>query len=100
MAGMLAKNGADGKPVAYGDGLPANELVNCGVRGCPISYTLAYGRTENRIERNENVIDIMRRRAQELVTINHPHPIADDSYVWGGSERGWLEREAAKAAGL
>jgi hypothetical protein len=99
MAAMLEKNGADGGPLAD-PGLPANERVHCGVRSCPVSYTLAYGQVENRIEGTENVLDVIRRTASGLVTDSHPHPGMEDSYVWGGTKRGWLDREAAKVAGL
>lgn len=101
MAAMLERNGADGKPVAD-PGLPTTEVVDCAVRACPISYTLASGQVENRIdvETNENVINIMRRKAQVLVTDNHPHPFMADCYVWGGTKLGWLDKEAAKAAGM
>ncbi len=39
MAGMLAKNRADGKPVAYGDGLPANSYPPCLVPTCGVALS-------------------------------------------------------------
>lgn len=99
MAAMLERNGADGRPVAD-PGLPVKEVLTCDVGACPISYTLAYGQVENRMVGNENNLDIMRRKAHEVIANNHPHPFFDDTYVWGGPEKGWLNREAAKAAGL
>src|SRR5271155_136339 len=98
MAAMLEKNGADGKPIVD-PGLPANEVVNCPVRFCSISYTLAYGQTENRTEGNQNVLDLLRREALKKVTISHPHTRGDDPYVWGGTKLGWLNKDEAKAVG-
>jgi hypothetical protein len=52
MAAMLEKNDANGKPIADA-GLSANEVVDCPVSLCSISYTLAYGQTENRMEESK-----------------------------------------------
>ncbi len=99
MAALLSRSGADGKP--YGNpGLPVNETLTCSVGACSISYVLSYGQVENRIVGKENNLDIMRRKAQELITERHPHPLFDETYVWGGPEKGWLDKEAARAAGL
>jgi hypothetical protein len=48
---------------------------------------------------NENNLDIMRRKARELLNAHHPHTRMVD-YVWAGPEKGWLDREMATAAGL
>jgi len=58
-----------------------------------------YGQTEIRMVDGENNIDIMRRKAKELLKASHPHTRMVD-YVWAGAEKGWLDREAATAAGL
>jgi hypothetical protein len=55
---------------------------------CSISYVLSYGQIENRMVGNENNLDIMRRKAQTLIAERHPHPLLDDTYVWGGPEKG------------
>jgi hypothetical protein len=99
MAALLSRSGADGKP--YGNpGLPVNETLTCSVGACSISYVLSYGQVENRMVGSENNLDIMRRKAQELIVERHPHPAFDETYVWGGPEKGWLDKEAARAAGL
>jgi hypothetical protein len=61
---------------------------------------LSYGQAENRMVGNENNLDVIRRKAQELINKRHPHPLLDDAYVWGGPEKGCLDKEAARAAGL
>jgi hypothetical protein len=101
MAAMLAKNQWDRKPIpsVLAD-LRESEKIGCtAFPDCPASYTLAYGQVENRMVGNENNIDIMRRKATELLKANHPHTRMVD-YVWAGPEKGWLNREAATAAGL
>jgi hypothetical protein len=99
MAAILEKNGADGKPLVN-PGLPANEILNCPEKLCHVSFALAYGQTENRMEGNQNVLDVIRRTASEMVRQDHPHWQVDNSYIWGGIKLGWLDREKAKAAGL
>jgi hypothetical protein len=99
MAAMLVKNGPDGKPIpsVLAD-LSESEKIECtAFRSCPASYTLAYGKSEIRMVGGENNIDIMRRKAKELLNANHPHTGMADQ-VW--TEKGWLDREAATAAGL
>jgi hypothetical protein len=99
MAAYLSRSGADGKP--FGNpGLPVNETLTCTIGACPISYVLSYGQAENRMVGNENNLDIMRNKAKELIAKRHPHPSFDDAYVWGGPEKGWLDKEAANAAGI
>jgi hypothetical protein len=99
MAAILSRSGADGKP--FGNpGLPVNETLTCSIGACSISYILSYGQSENRIVGTENNLDILRRSAKELIAERHPHPALDDTYVWGGPEKGWLDKEAANAAGL
>jgi hypothetical protein len=45
------------------------------------------------------VLDVMRRKANDLIAASHPtHFIT--VYIWGGTENGWLDRNQAKAAGL
>jgi hypothetical protein len=101
MAAMLVKNQWDRKPIpsVLAD-LRESEKIDCTTfPGCPASYTLAYGQTEVRMVNGENNIDIMRRKAKELLKASHPHTRMVD-YVWAGPEKGWLDREAATAAGL
>ena len=101
MAAILEKNNLAGKPTVLPDSLNNSEIVRCTSLHCQASYTLAYGAGENRIdiEEGQNVIDIMRRKAEVLIAGEHPvHPI--DTYVWGGVKNGWLDREKASAAGL
>jgi hypothetical protein len=64
-----------------------------------MSFTLAYGQAENRIEGNENNLDVVCRTALDKIRINRPHP-GNGDFIWGGVKLGWLDREAAKAAGL
>lgn len=97
MAAVLEKNRVDGKPIVLPDRMEHSEPIQCS--GCSVSYTLAYGATEHRIQDGKNVVEVMRRTAQELVSTIHPtHEI--EMYVWGGIFKGWLDREQAKAAGL
>lgn len=99
MAAMLDKNHPNGTPVAY-PGLPTTEIVSCREKLCETTYTLAYGQTENRIEADQNVLDLIRRTALEKVTTSHPHnPLGNDTYVWGGTKLRWLDKEQATAAG-
>jgi hypothetical protein len=100
MAAMLDRNGPDGKPMAY-PRFAKNELVPCQVQGCRVSYTLAYGQVENRMEGNQNILDAIRRTASALVKADHPHvPIVGATYVWGGLKLEWLDRDQANAAGM
>jgi hypothetical protein len=101
MAAMLVKNQWDRKsiPSVLAD-LRESEKIDCtAFPDCLASYTLAYGQTEIRMVDGENNIDIMRRKAKELLKAGHPHTRMVD-YVWAGPEMGWLDREAATAAGL
>lgn len=89
MAATLQKNGSDGKPITH-PGLPPNEIVECSIRGCPISYTLAYGKVE--VHRLDSAIHLMRRNAAELILNSHPHPLGrQECYWWSEPERGWLD---------
>lgn len=101
MAAMLVKNQRDGKPIpsVLADLRESGKVVCTAFPGCPASYTLAYGQIENRMVGDENNLDIMRRKAKELLNANHPHILMVD-YVWAGPEKGWLDREEATAAGL
>jgi hypothetical protein len=101
MAALLSKNDVNGKPIAYSD-LPANEVLKCPVRFCEVSFTLSYGYAENRMEGNQNVLDVILSTAREKVESSHPHSLLgdDEPYIWGGIERGWLDKEQAKAAGI
>ena len=99
MAAILEKNGPNGKPAVLPDSLTNREVLKCSDRFCETSYTLAYGASENRLEEGAHVVEIMRRKAAALIEEEHP-PHSTDTYVWGGPKQGWLNREAAKAAGL
>lgn len=97
MAAVLEKNRADGKPMVLPDRMEHSEPIQCS--GCSVSYTLAYGATEHRIQNGQNVVEVMCRTARELVSATHPtHEV--EMYVWGGLYKGWLDREEATAAGL
>jgi hypothetical protein len=99
MAAILEKNNLSGKPTVLPDSLTNSEALSCTSRSCQVSYTLAWGVGENRIEGSENVLDVMRRKARVLLEEEHPVH-GTDTYVWGGVKNGWLDREQARAAGL
>jgi hypothetical protein len=101
MAAMLVKNQWDRKPIpSMLADLRESEKISCtAFPDCLASYTLAYGQVENRMVGHENNLDIMRRKARELLNAHHPHTRMVD-YVWAGPEKGWLDREMATAAGL
>ncbi len=99
MAGMLERNDLSGKPIVLPDGMANAEVVNCDDHLCQVSYTMAYGATEVRIQGSQKVPDVMREKAIKKVADSHPNH-AIEIYVWGGIEKGWLDREEAKAAGL
>ena len=103
MAALLIRNNANGKPMEHavlGD-VRGSEKVNCtAFPDCLISYTLAYGQTEDRMVGGANNIATMRRQAGELVRGGHPHVLTDDCYVWNGPKLGWLDKKAADVAGL
>jgi hypothetical protein len=101
MGASLDRNGADGKRRVLAD-LPSCEIeiLACSTDDCFVSYTLVYGQNEIRMEGNESVVDLMRRKARELVAASHPHTDLEEGYTWGGTRKGWLSKKAAKAAGL
>lgn len=75
------------------------ETIECGVRACSISYTLKYGQVE--VRRPDSAIDLMRRKAVELISKNHPHPLGlHECYLWSEDEHGWIEDQQAKHAGV
>jgi len=95
MAAILEKNNSSGKPTLLPD-LLNSEVLKC---SCGVSYTFAYGATENRIQEGRNVVDVMREKANSVIADGHPmHDV--EIYVWGGIHNGWLDREQAKVAGL
>jgi hypothetical protein len=96
MAAMLDKNRPDGKPEVLPDGLTNREIINC--PRCQVSFTLAYGAGQHRIENGQNVVNLMHSSAHELISENHP-PHMDSTYVWGETKLKWLDREQATAAG-
>ncbi len=99
MAAVLEKNDLSGKPTILPDGMANSEGVKCNDRFCQISYTMAYGTTEIRIQGGQKIPDVMRERAINVVASSHPvHSV--EMYVWGGIEKGWLDREQAAAAGM
>lgn len=97
MAAMLDRNCADGKSAILPASLKNSEVLTCA--DCSVSYTLAFGAAENRIERGENVLSLLRSQAEDLVSKSHPSH-STETYVWAGVDKGWLDREQAKAAGL
>ena len=101
MGASLDRNGPDGKRRVFLDSPNSEiEIVACSTDDCFVSYTLVYGQNEIGMEGKENVVETMRRKARELVAITHPHTDSEGGYTWGGTRRGWLNKEAARAAGL
>jgi hypothetical protein len=99
MAACLIRTIPGGKPMVLPVSLTNKEVLECPDHFCQVSYMLAYGDAENRIEEGQNVLDVMRRKANDLIADSHPtHFII--VYIWGGTENGWLDRKQAKAAGL
>lgn len=99
MAAILEKNNLSGKPTVLPDSLTNSEVLKCESGLCQVSYTLAYGAGEHRMQEGHNVIDVMRQKANNLIAASHPkHEV--DTHVWGGIHKGWLDRERARAAGL
>ncbi len=99
MAAMLEKNNLSGKPTVLPDSMTNSEVLKCNSGLCQVSYTLAYGAGEHRIQEGHNVLDVMRHKANDLIADSHP--VHDgEMYVWGGIHKGWLDREQARAAGL
>jgi hypothetical protein len=72
-------------------------VLKCADHFCQVSYILAYGVAENRIEEGQGVLDLMRRKANDLIADSHPTHFVT-TYVWGGIENGWLDRKQAEAA--
>lgn len=99
MAAMLAKNGPDRTPISLPDHITDTEVLKCNEFPCPFSYTLAYDASEDREEDGENVLEVMRRTGHDAITLEHPLHLID-TYVWGGLDKGWLNKEEATAAGL
>jgi hypothetical protein len=99
MGAILEKNNPSGKPTVLPDGMASSEVLKCDAGLCQVSYTLAYGATEHRIQEGRNVVDVMREKATALISNIHPlHAV--ETYVWGGIHKGWLDREQATAAGM
>src|ERR1700691_1793615 len=99
MAAMLDKNDPTSKtPRAYPElGLAGtHEVVPCPF--CESTYTLSYGQSENRMEGNQNVRDLIRSTAAEKVADSCPH--LEATFVWGGTKLKWLDKEQARAASL
>jgi hypothetical protein len=86
MAAILMKNDAEMKAPALPDGVKFSNFTACIAEGCKVTYTLAYGAVENRMENGVNVRDILMTRATEIVHEGHPGH-ADETYVWGGTPR-------------
>ena len=99
MAALLERNDVKREATA-GAEFSAGQNVPCFGKSCKISYTLFYTQTENRMEDGQNVLDLIRRTAFQLVTARHPHERGDDTYIWGGPGLGWMDKEEARAAGL
>lgn len=98
MGATLILNGQDGKPLEdHGIQPPStSEVIRCNGAGCEISYTLVYGNSEIRTHRNENVPDLLRRTATELLSKNHPAHLTK-TYLWKGPEKGWKEADSIAA---
>lgn len=97
MAAILEKNRPDGKPIVLPNGVEISEIIQC--PGCSQSHTLAYGAAENRIQDEQNVVETFPKAARALLAEIHPmHDV--EMYVWGGLNRGWLDREQATAVGM
>jgi hypothetical protein len=79
--------------------LPARELIACPESECGICGTLSYIDAENCMIGEENNLEVMRRTAKVLMAKDHPH-LSLGFYVWGGPRKGWLDKEAARVAGL
>ena len=91
MAAVLEKNRPNGKPMVLADKMEYSERIQCS--GCSVSYTLAYGQD------GQNVVEVMRYTARDLVSETHPtHEV--EMYVWGGLYKGWLDKGRTKTAGL
>jgi hypothetical protein len=97
MAAVLERNDPSGKPTVLPEGMEHSEVVKC--EYCHTSFTLAYGAAEIRMQAGRLVPELMREKAIETVAGSHPiHEV--EMYVWGGIEKGWLDREQATAAGM
>ena len=91
---MLLKIDGAKVPIKY-PGLLPNEYVDCSNRSCPLSYALVYGQVE--VHRPDSSIDLMRRKAIELISNYHPHPSGrHELYLWSEHERRWLDEESAE----
>lgn len=99
MAAMLSKNSPDGTPAALPDTITDTEAMKCNEFPCPFSYTLAYDVSEDRVEDGENVLEVIRRTAHDAITLEHPLHLIE-TYIWGGLEKGWINKEETKAAGM
>lgn len=99
MGAILDKNGPNGKPTVLPDGLANSEIFQCSARLCQISYTLAYGVTENRTENGQNVLDVMRKRAAKLISDDHLLH-ATGTYEWDPLLKMWRDREQVLVAEL
>lgn len=99
MAACLIRTTPGGKPTVLPVSLTNKEVLECADHFCQVSYILAYGVAENRIEEGQNVLDLMRRKANDLIADSHPTHFVT-VYLWGGIENGWLDRKQAKAAGF
>jgi len=100
MAAVLERNDSSGKPTVLPDGMAHSEVVKCDDFFCWATYTLAYGATEIRMQDGQVVPDVMREKAMKTVADSHSRNHSVEMYVWGGIEKGWLDREQAKAAGM
>lgn len=99
MAAFLIRTTLGGKPTVLPDSLTNKEELNCADHFCQVSYILAHDAAENRMEEGQNVLDLMRRKAKDLIANGHPMHFVT-VYLWGGIRNGWLDRKQAKAAGL
>ena len=80
-----------GKTISLPDGLTNQEVVNCYDHLCPVSYTIAYGIGENRIQGGQKLPHVMREEANKVIGKSHPvHSV--EMYIWGGIEKGWLDK--------
>ena len=72
MAACLIRTTPGGKPTVLPLSLTNQEVLKCPDHFCQVSYILAYGDAENRIQEGQNVLDVMRRKANDLIADSHP----------------------------
>jgi hypothetical protein len=92
---MLERNGSGGKQQHNYDLTWRAEPVGCSKAGCDVSYTFLYMDAEIRFDGTENVIDKMRREAENAVSGQHPSHFTQ-TCKWDGSEWAEVDSETAR----